>query len=83
MEQSRRTTGTVAKWVATEGWGVVDTADVPGGCRFDLAVVKPPGEVRVGQVVELEYVGADGGEQDFRATRVLVRPDALNATPGA
>jgi len=45
MAKTRRepaATGTVREW-AEEGWGVVDSAETPGGCWVHWSVVHEPG----------------------------------------
>lgn len=59
-------------WYAEEGWGVIDSADTPGGCWAHFSAVLVPGyrALDVGAVVELtwEAPGQDG--YAFRAVEV-------------
>ena len=66
------TWGRVRVWYDAEGWGVVDSAETPGGCWVGFAAVLVPGHaaLRAGQQVELHH---EAGKQDgyaYRAVRV-------------
>lgn len=70
MEQ---TTGTVREWRAEEGWGVVDSADTPGGCWVHFSAVDGSGfrALIVGSNVDLGWEAVtDQDGYKFRATRV-------------
>jgi CspA family cold shock protein len=67
--------GVVRTWHDEHGWGVVDSAETPGGCFVLWAMVAVAGfqALAPGQAVELEY---EAGEQDgyaYRAVRVWPR----------
>ena len=36
------TSGTVRVWHAEEGWGVIDSAETPGGCWTHFSAVRAP-----------------------------------------
>lgn len=64
--------GVVRSWSDDDGWGVVDSPDVPGGCWTHFSAVAGSGlaSLAPGQRVNLEWEtpGQDGF--DFRAVRV-------------
>lgn len=66
--------GVVREWHGDEGWGVIDSAETPGGCWAHFAQIEMAGyrTLEAGQPVTLAYQkpGQDG--YPFRA--VLVRP---------
>ncbi len=67
-----RTTGTVRGWDELEGWGVVDSADTPGGCRVHVSCVRMPGRpaLAVGQSLVLDWEPAQQDGFAFRARAV-------------
>ncbi len=75
--------GTVIRWDADRGAGVIGSPDLPGDCSVDAGALHPSahGRLRAGQVVEVEWMEAAGGSYPFRAARVTPR-DELQATPG-
>lgn len=64
--------GTVRTWNGEEGWGVVDSADTPGGCWTHFSAVAVAGlrELSPGQRVEMEWENGDQDGYRFRARRV-------------
>ena len=86
MGNSGTTLGTVVRWDDARGGAIIDAPEVPGGCWADRSVVvhstAGSGELRAGQVVELEWTEPGDGGLPFRAVRVTPRED-LQATPGA
>jgi hypothetical protein len=85
MATSGTASGTVRLWMADEGWGVIDSPDLPGGCWFEAAVVEDleaGRTLRAGQVVDVEWTTPGRNDHPCRATRVGMRDD-LQATPGA
>ena len=76
--------GTVVRWDVDRGEGLVDSPDLPGDCWVGAAALDPSagGELRPGQVVEVEWTDDGGGDHPVRAARVTPRDD-LQATPGA
>ncbi|BCB90592.1 S1 domain-containing protein [Phytohabitans suffuscus] len=66
------TTATVREWRDDEGWGVLDSADTPGGCWAHFSSIDMPGYrvLERGGTVRLtwESPGQDGYE--YRAVRV-------------
>jgi hypothetical protein len=86
MGNSGTTLGTVVRWDDARGGAIIDAPEVPGGCWADRSVVvhstAGTGELRAGQVVELEWTEPGDGDMPFRAVRVTPRED-LQAAPGA
>ncbi|MBA3419206.1 MAG: hypothetical protein ACR2KO_01140 [Geodermatophilaceae bacterium] len=66
------TVGTVREWRDGEGWGVIDSADTPGGCWTHYSQVAVPGyrSLPAGQVVELEWEAPGQDGYPYRAVRV-------------
>jgi CspA family cold shock protein len=79
--------GVVREWHDDEGWGVVDAAEVGGGCWVSFAHVAVDGyrRLRAGQEVALEWEAARQDGFDCRATRVWPWPGgpAPEGTAGA
>jgi cold shock protein len=67
------TTATVREWRHEEGWGVLDSADTPGGCwahfihleMIDYLALNP------GQVVRVDWESPGQDGYDYRAVRVV------------
>ena len=59
-------------WHDAEGWGVVDSAETPGGCWVHYSHVRVPGyrALQAGQEVELEHVAPGQDGYAYRAVRV-------------
>ncbi len=70
--------GTVREWSDDQGWGVIDSADTPGGCWVHFSVIVSEGyrSLKPGDPVTFthEAPGQDGF--DFRA--VLVWPPGMS-----
>ncbi|MGY1837513.1 hypothetical protein ACI79P_20705 [Blastococcus sp. SYSU DS0510] len=85
MTQGGTTMGTVVRWDGEEHGAVIEAPDLPGGCWADAAAVEGsstgPGELRAGQVVEVEWTRPGAHDLPFRAVRVVPRHD-LQATVG-
>lgn len=65
---------TVREWDDEEGWGVLDSAETPGGCWTHFSAIEMEGfrSLTAGEKVTLEW---EAGEQDgfqYRAVRVVV-----------
>ena len=81
--------GTVREWSDDRGWGVIDSADTPGGCWAHFSVIVAQGyrSLRPGDRVAFthETPGQDGF--GYRAVRVWppgVSPEAPGSSrPGA
>ena len=60
------------EWHDDEGWGIVDSPEVPGGCWVSFAHVKVAGyrSLRPGQRVALEWEPARQDGFAYRAIRV-------------
>jgi CspA family cold shock protein len=60
----------VRVWHDEEGWGVIDSAETPGGCWVHFSAVLVPGHraLQPGQEVELEH---QAGQQDGHAHRAV------------
>jgi CspA family cold shock protein len=72
------TTGTtkavVRTWSNIDGWGVVDSADTPGGCFVHFSVVEKPGyrSLTPGTEVELEWEALAFDQDGFRYSALRV-----------
>jgi cold shock protein len=64
--------GTVREWHDEYGWGVIDSAETPGGCWAHFSVLEVPGfrTLLAGQAVRLEWESGWQDGDDFRALRV-------------
>ncbi len=64
--------GIVRTWNGEDGWGVVDSAETPGGCWTHFGAVAVTGlrGLSPGQRVEIEWEKADQDGYRFRARRV-------------
>jgi CspA family cold shock protein len=73
----------VREWHEDLGWGVLDSAETPGGCwahfsSIDSAIISQEAgmtvseykTVRQGELVELEWEAGDQDGFNFRAVRV-------------
>ena len=85
MASGGTTTGTVVRWDDARGGAIIEAPEVPGGCWAARSVVvhstTGAGDLRAGQVVELEWTEPGEAGLPFRAVRVAPRED-LQATPG-
>jgi cold shock protein len=65
-----QTTGVVRFWEDRDGWGVIDSAQTPGGCWAHFSVVQVPGHrtLAAGEPVTLEWEVVDQDGFAFRAT---------------
>jgi hypothetical protein len=84
MTSTGRAPGTVRLWMDDEGWGVIDSPELPGSCHVEAAVVdglEKGGVLRAGQVVEVEWSTPGPAGYACLALRVEVRGD-LQTTPG-
>jgi cold shock protein len=63
-KKSAATDGVVRWFNADEGWGVIDSPEVPGGCFVHFSNIQAPGyrELRDGQRVRFTFTapGQDG-----------------------
>ncbi|MDQ1642364.1 MAG: hypothetical protein QOJ90_1715 [Actinomycetota bacterium] len=83
MGNSGTATGTVRLWMRDDDWGVIDSDELPGSCWADLSAVDDhDGELRAGQVVEVDWTEPGPTGYRCRATRVRVT-DELQTSPGA
>lgn len=80
------TVGTVRVWYAEDGWGVIDSADTPGGCWTHYSALEMPGLRSLGnrQQVELEWEAPGQNGFGFRALRArpLGEPPRLRTLTG-
>jgi cold shock protein len=69
--------GTVREWSDDRGWGVIDSADTPGGCwvHFSYIVTDGLGTLMPGDHVTFTYEALRQDEFDYRA--VLVWPPGV------
>ncbi|MFI5783969.1 hypothetical protein [Nocardia sp. NPDC051570] len=64
-------TGVVREWHVELGWGVIDSASVPGGCWASFGVLKSERRHLVAdEKVEFEWESAEQDGFRFRALRV-------------
>jgi CspA family cold shock protein len=80
--------GVVREFHAVEGWGVVDGADVPGGCWVHFSAIAMDGyrQLTPGQRVSYSAEAADQDGFRFRAVTVWpdgVEPDLTRLEPRA
>lgn len=86
MTRDGTTFGTVVRWDDAPPGAVIEAPDLPGGCWADAAAVEQSttgsGELRAGQVVEVDWAepGAEG--LPFRALRVVPRNDLQQTVGG-
>jgi hypothetical protein len=84
MARSGTTLGTVIRWDDARGGGVIESAELPGGCWAEASAVvhsTSGGVLRAGQVVDVEWTEPGSAGFPFRAVRVSPRED-LQATVG-
>ena len=64
--------GTVREWSADEGFGVIDSADAPGGCWAHFSSIAMDGyrSLTAGQRVSFTFERADQDGFDYRAITV-------------
>ena len=64
--------GVVREWHDAEGWGVIDSADTPGGCWAHFSALRVPGyrSARPGQTLTFEYEEGSQNGFEYRAIRV-------------
>jgi CspA family cold shock protein len=64
--------GTVREWHAEEGWGVIDSADTPGGCWAHFSAVLDSGfrALDTGAAVTFTFEAAKQDGYSFRGVRV-------------
>ena len=71
--------GTVREWSDDDGWGVIDSADTPGGCWAHFSMIVSPGygSLEPGGLVTFTYevTGQDG----FSYRAVQVWPAGVSA----
>ena len=77
------TIATVREWWAVDGWGVLDSADTPGGCWTHFSHIEMTGyrELHPGQVVELDWESPGQDGYEYRAVRVRITGLGQNRTP--
>ncbi|MEV4624926.1 cold shock domain-containing protein [Micromonospora sp. NPDC049523] len=69
--------GTVRSYFTDEGWGVIDSPDVPGGCWVGFSAIAMAGYRRLvqGQRVSFRAEPADQDGYAFRAVKVWTGND--------
>ncbi len=81
--------GQVREWHDEHGWGVIDSAETPGGCWAHFSMLLMPGyrTLAVGAAVEFTFEPADQDGFAFRANELWPagqtpeRTDASRPTP--
>lgn len=77
--------GRVRRYSTAEGWGIVDSADTPGGCLVHSDAVLDDGHsLTAGRSVNFEWQPLDNGECGFRyrATSVSLVGSLSRSDPG-
>ena len=81
--------GMVREWHDEEGWGVIDSAETPGGCWMHFSAIVSVGYRRLipGASVEFTTERARQDGYDYRAVQVFpggndVGPQSTTETPG-
>ena len=85
MARSGTTLGTVVRWDEERRTGLIEAPDLPGPCWVDASVVEHGhgrGELRAGQVVEVDWTETPQGDAPVSATRVVHRPDLQTGLGG-
>ena len=85
MAHSGTTFGTVVRWDEASQSGIVEAPGLPGECWVDGSVVEHShgrGELRPGQVVEIDWTEPGEGHAPVRATRVVRREDLQTGLGG-
>jgi CspA family cold shock protein len=85
MARSGTTLGTVVRWDEERQTGLIEAPDLPGPCWVDASVVEHGhgrGELRAGQVVEVDWTESPQGDAPLRATRVVHRGDLQQGLGG-
>jgi CspA family cold shock protein len=74
---------TVRDWHDVDGWGVLDSAETPGGCWVHYSDIDADGFRSLSEVetVLLEYEQAEQDGYHFRAVRVVVPGRAPGTAP--
>ncbi len=64
--------GKVSYWSAEEGWGVISSAETPGGCWVHFSAAAEGGfqDLAEGQILEMDYEKVEQDGYSFYATRV-------------
>jgi CspA family cold shock protein len=72
-EDQPHVAATVREWRPEEGWGVLDSAETPGGCWAHFSAVDMTGyrELHPGQNVRLHWEKVEQDGYRFRAVQVL------------
>jgi len=84
MARSGTTLGTVIRWDEERHSGLIEAPDLAAPCWVDGSVVHhgSDGELRTGQVVEVDWTESGEGDKPLRATRVVPRPDLQTGLGG-
>lgn len=74
--------GKVSYWSAEHGWGVISSAETPGGCWVHFSAAAEGGlrDLAEGQIIEMDFERAEQDGYHFSATRVWppgARPDRI------
>ena len=84
MARSGTTIGTVVRWDDEQHSGLIEAPDLPAPCWVNASVVEHgrDGDLRAGQVVEVDWAETGEGDTPLRATRVVHRPDLQTGLGG-
>jgi CspA family cold shock protein len=73
--------GTVREWSDDRGWGVIDSAETPGGCWVHFSVVVAPGYRSLAPGDQVVFTFEAPGQDGFGYRAVQVWPPGVD--PGA
>lgn len=73
--------GRVREWHPDEGWGVIDSAETPGGCWAHYAMVRIDGHKELSTGAEVHFTFEEAEQDGFAYRVVAVWP--AGATPTA
>lgn len=75
--------GTVRVWNADEGWGVIDAAEVPGGCWAHFSAIVAGGYRELAEGQRVAFTAEPGPQDgyDFRAVQVWPEGTSPGSAP--
>ena len=73
-------TGRVREWHREEGWGVIDSADTPGGCWAHFSMVRIDGYQELSAGAEVCFTFEEADQDGFAYRVVAVWPAGTTPT---
>ena len=70
--------GTVREWSDDRGWGVIDSAETPGGCRVHFSVIVSPGYRTLAPGDQVAFTFEAPGQDGFGYRAVQVWPPGVD-----